>query len=159
MDIKSVSSTEGAITTIKGEAQAGRMVDYVIVDEQSDARVEEIAKALDTYPSLSSTKVIHLYIPTSETLGRRPAALVESRRPNGKSGGRVVRSTKPPRRNRMLQMLASLSDIARDTILSPSQRESLVALPPPGRSPEQLSDRPRIRGNVLIAEGMTGGTL
>ncbi|PVF96145.1 hypothetical protein CPB86DRAFT_523058 [Serendipita vermifera] len=115
-------------------------IDFVILDHFNQQELEEIAKILDAYPSLSSTKAIHLYTPTPFTLplvggvvqkpngqtspaingGNIDMALASATgfastlRQEGKASvfmGRIVRMNKPPRRGRLLQLLAKLKEI------------------------------------------------
>jgi hypothetical protein len=152
-----VSSTEGAISYINNEALMHRSLDFIIVDEQSDARVEDVAHSLEEHPSCSLTKILHLYIPTSEILGRRPAVLADPKKQSiqDKLTARIIRSTKPPRRAKILQLLGSLNDSSRDCVLSPPDRQGLKK--GSGRGGDLLDlprlEPPKIRGNVLIAEG------
>lgn len=151
-----VSSTEGAISYINNEALMHRSLDFIIVDEQSDARVEDVAHSLEEHPSCSLTKILHLYIPTSEILGRRPAVLADPTKQSiqDKLTARIIRSTKPPRRAKIIQLLGSLNDSSRDSVLSPPDRGLKRGL---GKGGDLLDlprlEPPKIRGNVLIAEG------
>jgi CheY-like chemotaxis protein len=113
-------------------------LDFIIIDHQSDSQVDEIVRKLEELPEQSDCKIIHLYTPTSSSLSSVPLWATTS--------PRVIRSHKPPRTLRLLQLLASLKGISTDL---PSTKSSDVS-----QALRNLSAAKRtLYGNVLIAEG------
>lgn len=125
---------------------AVQALDFLIFDGQSEASADELARYLRslTYSSLSDTKIIHLYTPTTDSLSGQ--ALFSS------SIAGVIRMTKPPRKARLLQTLASLKDRATSiTSTTPSAISQAI---------EDISAAQRtLFGNVLIAEGICPSAL
>jgi hypothetical protein len=114
-------------------------VDFIVIDHQSEVQVDEIARRLQAIPGQSECRIIHLYTPTSSSLSGVPLWATAS--------PRVIRSHKPPRAIRLLQLLASLKGISTD-IQSSKSSEVSQAL-------KDLSAAKRtLYGNVLIAEGI-----
>jgi CheY-like chemotaxis protein len=139
-EVISVPSPLLTIEQLTQAATRGTGIDFVILDHFNQQELEEIAKVLDMYPSLSNTKAIHLYTPTPFTLPLVGGVL---QKPNGTTSpainggsidlalasatgfasthsperkasvllGRIVRMNKPPRRGRLLQLLAKLKEI------------------------------------------------
>jgi len=99
--------------------------------------VDELAQRIQALPRESECKIIHLYTPTSSSLSSAPLWTTAS--------PRVVRSHKPPRTHRLLQLLASLKGIPTDL---PTSKPSDVS-----QALKDLSTAKRtLYGNVLIAE-------
>ena len=70
-------------------------MDFIIVDEQAEERVNELAQSIgSTRNNPKHPKIIHLFTPTSENLSKQTA--------KGSIQAGVVRLTKPPRRLRLL---------------------------------------------------------
>lgn len=113
-------------------------LDFIIIDHQSEAQVDEVARQLESMAEQANCKVIHLYTPTSSSLSSGPLWATAS--------PRVIRSHKPPRTIRLLQLLASLKGISTDMAASrPSDVSKAIS---------DLSAAKRtLYGNVLIAEG------
>jgi hypothetical protein len=115
-------------------------IDFVILDDQSEANVEDLARLLRSLNSkaLRDTKIIHLYTPTTNHLSG--LALFSSSTPG------VIKMTKPPRKARLLQTLASLKNVCNGTSYSPATGVT--------KDTEDLVNSQRtLYGNVLVAEG------
>ncbi|KAJ8703111.1 Chk1 protein kinase [Pleurotus ostreatus] len=108
-------------------------LDFVILDDQSETRVDEFVRLLHSIKSrtLQNTKVIHMYTPTTSQPGE---SIFSSNTPG------VHKMTKPPRKARLYQILASLKEGG-----SPVQ-------PNPKPVPELASAPRTLYGNVLVAE-------
>lgn len=116
-------------------------VDFIILDDQSESRAEDMMKFLQSlnYTTLQETKVIHLYTPTTSLSGR---SIFGSNNPG------VVKMTKPPRTARLLQILAGLKNLPNTFSTAPSS--DVV------RAMDDLAAAQRtLFGNVLIAEGLS----
>lgn len=114
-------------------------LDFVLLDDQSETRADELARYLQNLPlsSLRDTKLLHLYTPTTDSLAGHSTF-------NSNTPG-VVRMTKPPRKARLLQMLAILKN--------PDQNQApAVGLGTHAQEQKALEQR-MLFGNVLIAEG------
>jgi len=112
-------------------------LDFIIIDHQSEVHVDEIAQKLQLLPRQSECKIIHLYTPTSSSLSVVPLYATAS--------PRVVRSHKPPRTLRLLQLLAQVKGIAIDAAPSkPSDVSQALK--------EIAAAKRTLYGNVLIAE-------
>ncbi|KAJ7596782.1 dual-domain HisK/Mak2 protein kinase [Mycena floridula] len=110
-------------------------LDFLILDSQSETLAEELARLIVSLKqrSLSETKIIHMYTPTTS---------LHSVFANNTPG--VVKMTKPPRKARLLQMLASLKELP-NTITSTSTDVT--------KAIEDLATAQRtLFGNVLVAE-------
>ena len=178
-DVTSVDSPESTITKLKEAASRNADLDFIILDHFSRAQLQGIATILDSNPTFIKTKAIHLYTPTplsgplvngllkkpslnrvsSVTDGNIDMALASAtgfastQRQNGASPvtsyGRIVRMNKPPRRARLLQLLANLKDISVPAGgLTGSQIEQAL---------ESLEAAQTLlnTANVLIAEGLS----
>ena len=135
-------SVEEAEDQLKGLSRSRETTDFVIIDYQPDYIVNELTMKIRDMQSsaLMDTKIVHLYTPTSE-------ALLQQNRLNGTTMSGVMRMTKPPRKARLLQTLASLKDIT-GYKLSKSSSDVTQAL-------DNLQAAQRtLFGNVLIAEGL-----
>ncbi|KAF9473185.1 hypothetical protein BDN70DRAFT_997771 [Pholiota conissans] len=114
-------------------------LDFVILDDQSDIRADDLARHLHalSLESFRDTKIIHLYTPT--TTGSGIAVFSNSTIPG------VVKMTKPPRLARLLQTLADVKNLPHPMI---SHHPSEVV-----KAIEDLAHAQRtLYGNVLIAE-------
>ncbi|KII94402.1 hypothetical protein PLICRDRAFT_695401 [Plicaturopsis crispa FD-325 SS-3] len=116
-----------------------RALDFILLDDQSEAHAEELARFVDSLglTGLKDTKIIHLYTPTTDSLGGH--AIFSSNTPG------VVKMTKPPRKARLLQTLAGLKDLPSPMT---SSRTTDVT-----KAIEDLAAAQRtLYGNVLVAE-------
>ncbi|TFY70056.1 hypothetical protein EVJ58_g22 [Rhodofomes roseus] len=139
--VSTVSSTQEAEAYISN-AQPQDPVDFVILDDQLETRVDDLTRVLraSTLPSLQETKIVHLFTPTTDNLADHPIL-----RPGGDGATGIIRVTKPPRQARLLQTLASLKNLPLQPPLVPVMNESAL------REEEALA-RQTLYGNVLIAE-------
>lgn len=137
-----VSSTQEAENYITN-VQASDALDFVILDDQIEARVDEFTRVLRTSPlsSLKDTKIVHLFTPTTDNLADHPIL-----RPGGDGSTGIIRVTKPPRQARLLQTLASLKNLPPQAPLVPIMNAAAIL-------EEEALARRTLHGNVLIAEG------
>jgi hypothetical protein len=115
-------------------------LDFVILDDQSETHADDLARLLLSLKSsaFQDTKIIHLYTPTINSLSG--LALFSSSTPG------VVKMTKPPRKARLLQILADLKNVSDGK--SNSQATDVT------KGAEDLATAQRtLYGNVLVAEG------
>lgn len=132
-----VSSVEDAKAYLNTYPASKRALDFIILDEQSETHTEDLVRYLQSFRSgpTQGTKVLHIYTPTTS----RPGYPVFGN--SGTSG--VVKLTKPPRKVRLLQTLASLKDLP----ISFTQPTSI------SQATEDLAAvQQSLFGNVLIAE-------
>lgn len=132
-----VSSVEDAKAYLNTYPASKRALDFIILDEQSETHMEDLVRYLQSFRSgpTQGTKVLHIYTPTTS----RPGYPVFGN--SGTSG--VVKLTKPPRKVRLLQTLASLKDLP----ISFTQPTSI------SQATEDLAAvQQSLFGNVLIAE-------
>ncbi|PSS37163.1 hypothetical protein PHLCEN_2v1036 [Hermanssonia centrifuga] len=136
--IASVSSIEEAQEHLRNATTIHPPLDFVLLDDQSEHRADELARFLQALPAdtLKDTKIIHLYTPTTDSLSGHSAFT------NDTPG--VVRMTKPPRSGRLLQMLAVLKNPSQNKII-PSGGEAQS-------EDQKLAENRSLFGNVLIAE-------
>lgn len=135
--IETAISVEEAQTKIRD--MPTRPVDFIIVDEQSETKVELLASFIKAQelPAVKDTKIIHMYTPTTDSFGR---AMVSASDPI------VIKLTKPPRMARLMHTLASLKNIPHEMRASGATDVS--------RAMDDLAAAQRtLFGNVLIAEG------
>ena len=135
--VNSVSSIEEAQEQLRNASHVRPPLDFVLLDDQSEYRADELAKFLHSLPMdpLKDTKIIHLYTPTTDSLAGHSAFTSDT--PG------VVRMTKPPRKARLLQLLA--------IVKNPSDKP---AAPLGGGQADAAGMQQRtLFGNVLIAEG------
>jgi hypothetical protein len=173
----SVDSPELTLEKLSKVTDKVAEFDFIILDHFRQAQLQDVARLLDERPAFANTKAIHLYTPTPLLTsqvggflhqpglarsipiadGNIDMALASAtrfasmQRHNENSPimsfGRIVRMNKPPRRARLLQLLANLKDIAVPAGgLTNSQIEQ--ALESLGAAQTLLN-----RANVLIAEG------
>lgn len=133
--VSSFITTEEMEVQLQLPTPQRKAVDFVIVDEQSEEKVTQVANMLQS--SNSNTRLIHLFTPTSQTISRQAF--------DGSKPG-IVRMTKPPRRSRVLQTLAALKDVSTSIHIGP-QSEIAKALN------DITTAKRSLYGNVLIAEG------
>lgn len=140
--VTTVSSTQEAENYITN-VQASDALDFVILDDQIEARVDEFTRVLRTSPlsSLKDTKIVHLFTPTTDNLADHPIL-----RPGGDGSTGIIRVTKPPRQARLLQTLASLKNLPPQAPLVPIMNAAAIL-------EEEALARRTLHGNVLIAEG------
>lgn len=113
--------------------------DFIILDHQSEGRVDELARTLHASSATSGTKIIHVYTPTSETLSRHPAW--------GSTIPGLVRLTKPPRQTRVLRTMAGLRDLPGGSLITPTTEVAAAVQ-------DLAAVQRRLYGNVLVAEGI-----
>lgn len=136
--VTSLKSVEEVELSLKNTEAKRTAPDFILVDEQSEARVNELAQYIRlTSGATSDPKIIHLFTPTSETLSRQQST--------GAVQAGVVRFTKPQRRLRLLQTLARLRGIGTDVY--PGQPSDVSK----ALDAETLPPR-TVFGRVLIAE-------
>ena len=115
-------------------------LDFVILDDQSEVHVDNLARFTRTLESgaLRDTKIIHLYTPTTNSLSGFAAF-------KSNSYG-VFKMTKPPRRARLLQILADHKNLP--TPIQSNHASDVT------KAKEALAVAQRtLYGRVLIAEG------
>lgn len=134
------SSIEEIEARLVDEDFIQNQLDFIIVDHQSESRVDELSHFLLSLRSSSTedTRIIHLYTPTAATIAQTPSW--------GQPQAGLVRMTKPPRCIRLLQTLAELKGVSSDL---PIVHNSDVS-----KALDNLAIAQRtLFGNVLIAEG------
>lgn len=137
-EVDLVSSVKDAKAYLNSYPASKRALDFIILDDQSETHTGELVRYLQSFQTGPShaTKVLHLYTPTKS----RPGYPVFG---NSSTPG-VVKLTKPPRKVRLLQTLASLKNLP----ISFSQPTSVT------QAMEDLAAAQQsLFGNVLIAEG------
>lgn len=142
--VNSVSSIDEARDHLRTASTIHPPLDFVILDEQSENKADELARFLHSLPldPLKDTKLLHLYTPTTDSVTGH--SIFNSNTPG------VVRMTKPPRRTRLLQMLSLLKN--------PSQAQVPVAGLGVHAEEQSALERRTLFGNILIAEGMSSST-
>lgn len=136
-----ITSTSSLPTLEEELGNAKNDVDFIIVDHQSEASMLELSESLGKKKvhATEKSKIIHLFTPTSETLSHYGVG-------SAKTQMNVIRMTKPPRRFKLLQMLAVLKNVPHDRITLPKTDIS--------RAMDDIALAKRsVYGNVLIAEG------
>jgi hypothetical protein len=178
-EISSVDSPELALEKLSKVTDKDAELDFIILDHFRHTQLQDIARLLDQYPAFADTKAIHLYTPTplkSAQIGgllHKPGiaptisvadsnidmalasatGFASTQRQDENlpitSFGRVVRMNKPPRRARLLQLLANLKDIPVPAggFTSSQIERALESL---GVAQTLLNT-----ANVLIAEGLS----
>ncbi|KAI0757423.1 histidine kinase [Daedaleopsis nitida] len=137
-----VSSINEAEDHLRSYEFSSQQLDFVLLDDQSETRADDLARFLRSlpYPSLRDTKIIHLFTPTTDNLAGAPMLR------NGMEAlPGLVRMTKPPRQHKLLQMLASLKNVLDRFPTKPIMNASEM------REEEALAQR-TLFGNVLVAE-------
>lgn len=139
-----VCSTNDA-NAIKDQIQehitSGKLLDFIILDDQSEGVAERLLQEMENMGGslFRSTKVIHFYTPTISRTGQ--PVFPKSKHPS------IFKLTKPPRKSRLLQVLAELKNLPNKLSATPvSDPSKLIG----GASIAQRT----LYGNVLIAEGI-----
>lgn len=142
--IAAVPSIDDADRFLRNSEFATQPLDFVILDDQSEHRADDLARVVRSLPyaALRETKVIHLFTPTTDNLAGAPML----RNDNDTTPG-ITRMTKPPRQHKLLQMLASLKNVLDQVHIRPVVNASEL------REEEALAQR-TLFGNVLVAEGV-----
>ncbi|GJE87861.1 histidine kinase [Phanerochaete sordida] len=136
--VSSVSSVDEAHAFFLEASNIRSPLDFIILDEQSERRADELCRYLHQFPGdpFRDTKIVHLYTPTTDALTGH--TIFSSDIPG------VVRMTKPPRTARLLQTLGTLKN--------PGQKQ-IITTGASGQAEEQQALEARtLYGNVLIAE-------
>jgi CheY-like chemotaxis protein len=149
-------------------------VDFVILDDQSEANANELARLIRTLgetPSspLHETRVVHLYTPTTNR-SMATGSMHDSFGSIAPTSGPVttnvssstniapaalglVKMTKPPRQARLLQFLAGLKDLLPSSIsFNSGTRSETLAAQVAQEQEKAAAARRTLFGNVLIAE-------
>ncbi|KAJ7356807.1 dual-domain HisK/Mak2 protein kinase [Mycena albidolilacea] len=136
--VTSVSTLADAEMRLREFGNSNAPLDFVILDDQSETRADEIATFLRSLgvPALQETRIIHMYTPT---MNRSSHSIFSTNTPS------VVKMTKPPRQARILQALAGLKDLP-NAMASTQYSHIFKAI-------EDISTARRtLFGNVLVAE-------
>ncbi|GBE78499.1 histidine kinase [Sparassis crispa] len=138
--ITSVSSIQEAEEHLRNARLLHPPLDFVILDDQSEPRADDLAHVLQSlsFASLKDTKIIHLFTPTTDSLSGPPVLRHDI-------GAGIVRMTKPPRQLRLLQALADLKNLPIEAPAAPPMNVAELA------EEEALSHR-TLYGSVLVAE-------
>ncbi|KAI1786301.1 histidine kinase [Ganoderma leucocontextum] len=141
-DVITVGSIDDVEKRLRSPELISQRLDFILVDDQSESRADDLTRFLRTlaYQTLEETKVIHLFTPTTDNLAGAPMLRSDMETPPG-----VVRMTKPPRRLKLLQMLAGLKNVLDGLPIRPVVNAAEI------REEEALAQR-TLFGNVLIAE-------
>lgn len=142
-DVITVSSIDDVEKRLRSPELVTQRLDFILLDDQSESRADDLTRFLRTLPyqTLEETKVIHLFTPTTDNFAGAPMLRSDMEMPPG-----LVRMTKPPRRLKLLQMLAGLKNVLAGLPIRP------VVNPTELREEEALAQR-TLFGNVLVAEG------
>ncbi|KAJ3003995.1 hypothetical protein NUW54_g5022 [Trametes sanguinea] len=140
--ISAVPNIDEAERFLRNSEYATQPLDFVLLDDQSETRADDLARNLRSlpYPALQDTKIIHLFTPTTDNLAGAPMLRNDTESPPG-----MVRMTKPPRQLKLLQTLATLKNVLDQVPIRPVVNASEM------REEEALAQR-TLFGNVLIAE-------
>ncbi|KAI0325627.1 histidine kinase [Cubamyces sp. BRFM 1775] len=140
--ITAVPNIDEAERYLRNSEFASQPLDFVLLDDQSETRADDLARILRSlpYPTLQDTKIIHLFTPTTDNLAGAPMLRNDTETPPG-----IVRMTKPPRQLKLLQMLATLKNVLDQVPIRPVINASEM------REEEALAQR-TLFGNVLVAE-------
>lgn len=138
--VTTTSSVQEAEACLRSTQPSDTPLDFVILDDQSEARVDELTHVLHSLSNevLKDTKVIHLFTPTTDNLAGTPML-----RNDAVAG--IVRITKPPRQARLLHTLANLKNLPSQAPLAPLLSLSAI-------KEEEALARRSLYGNVLVAE-------
>ncbi len=126
---------------IQERAVSKKPLDFIILDDQSEGVAERLVHEMEDVGGnlFGGTKVIHLYTPTISRIGQ--PVFPKSEHP------RIFKLTKPPRKSRLLQVLAELKNLP--------NKLSVTSISDPSRIIGGVSTAQRtLYGNVLIAEGI-----
>ncbi|KZP00739.1 histidine kinase [Calocera viscosa TUFC12733] len=152
-----LGSTEDAEDFVRNVGMKGGHLEFVVIDDQSEARIDDIAQLLQEFPSLSSSKIVHLCAPSADFLNRRPGikagVAVEAiipELPTYIHGGLIARLPKPARTEKFLRLLSRMWDNRGGETNGISSGHGTPALL---KGPAGLAAVPSAyAGNVLIAE-------
>ncbi|RDB29051.1 Peroxide stress-activated histidine kinase mak2 [Hypsizygus marmoreus] len=134
-----VSSIPEAEVHLHAHKTSSTPLDFIILDDQSEQHVTDLLRFMNsmTSPILRETKLIHLYTPTTSRTGHAVFG-------NSTISG-VVKMTKPPRKARMLQTLASLKNL-------PNTMTTIKATDISKAMDDLAAAQRTLFGNVLVAE-------
>lgn len=122
---------------IQEHVTARTPIDFIVLDDQTEGGAERLTQELWKI-GFKETKVIHLYTPTISRTGQ--PVFPTNKHPS------IFRLTKPPRKSRVLQVLAELKNLPNKLSASPTSELT--------KAIEEVSTAQRtLYGNVLIAEG------
>jgi len=124
---------------IHERATSGKPLDFIILDDQSESVAELLLQEMEIVGGalFRSTKIIHLYTPTISRTGQ--PVFPKNKHP------RIFKLTKPPRKSRLLQVLAELKNLPNKlSATSTSDLSKLIA--------DVSTAQRTLYGNVLIAE-------
>ncbi|KAF9454975.1 dual-domain HisK/Mak2 protein kinase [Macrolepiota fuliginosa MF-IS2] len=124
---------------LQQRAATGTSLDFIILDDQTEGGSERLVQELESVPGgmFGNTKIIHLYTPTISRTGQ-PVF------PTSKHS-RIFKLTKPPRKSRVLQVLAELKNLPSKISTGPVSDLA--------KAIEDVSAAHRtLYGSVLIAE-------
>ncbi|THU88468.1 hypothetical protein K435DRAFT_830560 [Dendrothele bispora CBS 962.96] len=135
--VATVSALADALVHLQGRSNnVSPILDFIILDDQSEANASELAKLTQQHSSLREAKIIHLYTPTTSLSGKSIF---------GSSTPGIVKMTKPPRKGRLLQTLAGLKNLPNTIATGPTTDVA--------KAMDDLAAAQRtLFGNVLIAE-------
>jgi len=140
-DVSAVLTVEELEQTLRAVQPSDTPLDCIILDHQAEATADGIARQLESLhaPALKETKLIHLYTPVTDSISSNPMLR------NSSTSG-IIRMTKPPRKARLLQALATLRKLPPETYADLRAVVTSTVEEPP-------ESQRTLFGNVLIAEG------
>lgn len=138
--VASVASLEEAYTHLRATPPVHTSLDFIILDDQSEAHAEALAHFVRTVHggAIAGAQIVHLYTPTTDRLSGLASF-------NTITAG-VTKMTKPPRQARLLHALADLKHLP--SVLPAATRSDVEAA-----LRDIAAARRTLFGNVLIAEG------
>ncbi|EPQ61132.1 hypothetical protein GLOTRDRAFT_113578 [Gloeophyllum trabeum ATCC 11539] len=137
-EIGTATSMEETEEFLRNQHAQAKPLDFVVLDDQSETHADDLARLMSSLqsPSLRETKLIHMYTPTTDALTGH--TIFSSNTPG------VVKMTKPPRRARLLQTLASLKNLVGTP--TGQSRQAVTS------AEDAALAKRTLFGNVLIAE-------
>jgi hypothetical protein len=164
--LRSVSTVQETHIELERLSRMPVALDFVVLDDQSESHAEELSRKLQSLSGpgsgslgrksvLAETKIIHIYTPTTDNLSGFGGGNGNGNGNGGNEGKRtifssntpgVVKMTKPPRKHRLLQMLASLKDL-------PNAATSTRVTEVEKAFEDLIAAQRTLYGNVLVAEG------
>ncbi|KAJ2919335.1 hypothetical protein MD484_g1075, partial [Candolleomyces efflorescens] len=137
--VKPVSTIPDTQVYLQTLVHTGDTLDFVVLDDQSETHADELARFIRSLSSrpLHDTRVLHLYTPITSGAGHDVFG--------NRSILGVVKMTKPPRKARMLQFLASLKNVS--TAIAPNPSSDVAKV-----MEAQAAAQRTLYGNVLVAE-------